>query len=182
MADPIVDACCLINLYASGRVESIIPACRGVFHVSDQVRGESLSIRQPDPDDPSLLVPSPIDLSQAIAGGLIRECRLESPEEVKLFVTFAAQLDEGEASCLAIAKSRGWIVATDDRKAIRLATESAIPVVTTPELVECWAATDNATDEEVVDVLRNIERFARFRPRRTSPLHDWWTGFSDRTV
>jgi len=43
MADQIVDACCLINLYASGRDARILQACRGVF-VPDHVRGEALTI------------------------------------------------------------------------------------------------------------------------------------------
>ena len=53
-------------------------------------------------------------------------------KKTAIAVEFAAQIDDGEASCLAIAKSRGWLVATDDRKAIRLAVKSGISVITTP--------------------------------------------------
>ncbi len=178
MADQIVDACCLINLYASGKIENILPACGGSFYVSEQVQRESLSIRQPDEQDPPQLVVSPIDLSEAIAKGFIRACHLEGAAELNSYIEFAAVLDDGEASSLALAKSRGWIVATDDRKAIRVASESGISVITTPELLERWVKANNPTRKEISDTLRRIEQFATFRPRRTSPLHTWWMSFS----
>jgi predicted nucleic acid-binding protein len=174
MADQIVDACSLINLYASGRIQAIIPACGGRFYVSEQVRNESVSIRQVDPVDTSVLIPSPIDLMPEISIGLIRECRLETKEEIELYIDFAVHVDDGEASSLAIAKSRNWTVATDDRKAIRMASESGIAVITTPELIERWANATSATDDEIALAVHAIERFARFRPRRDSALYDWW--------
>ena len=175
MADQIVDACSLINLYASGRVQAIIPACGGHSYVSEQVRNESVSIRKVDPADTSILIPSLINLLPEISNGLIKECRLETKEEIESYVNFAIEVDDGEASCLAIAMSRKWMIATDDRKAIRLASESGIAVITTPELIERWAKATSASDEEVRQTIRAIERFARFRPRRSNPLHDWWT-------
>ena len=87
--------------------------------VTVQVRSEALSIRKPDPEDASLLVSSPIDVATMISDGLLKECGLEAGAETDIYVEFAAQVDDGEASCLAIAKTRGWLVATDDRKARR---------------------------------------------------------------
>ena len=174
MADQIIDACCLINLYASGRPQAIIPACGGGFYVSEEVRRESLSIRQVDPADASLLIPSPINLGPEISNGLIKECRLETKEEIESYVNFAIEVDDGEASSLAIAKSRNWRVATDDRKAIRLASESGIAVITTPEILERWVRNTNPTDDEIAQAIRAIERFAKFRPRRGNPMYDWW--------
>jgi hypothetical protein len=179
MADHIVDACCLINLYASGKVESIIPACSGDFYVSEQVRSESLKIRQPDENDPESLVLSPINLSDAIASGLFKECFLTGPAELDAYVRFAVEVEDGEASCLAIAESRSWSVVTDDRKAHRLASDAGISVVTTPELIEQWATATRPFDDEVTEVLRCIERYSRFRPRRSSPLYEWWVARSD---
>lgn len=177
MTDQIVDSCSLINLYASGKIQEILHACSGNFYVSEQVQRESLSIRQPDSHDPSLLVVSPIDLGEALSNGLILGCRLESAAELQSYVEFAAEVDDGEASCLAIAKSRGWLVATDDRKAMRIASESGITVITTPELIERWVKANGPAPFEIIDTLRRIERFASFRPRRASPLHDWWMSY-----
>ncbi len=174
MADQIIDACCLINLYASGRIEGIIPACGGEFHVTEQVQRESLSIRQVDPADESLLVSVPLNLLPEIASGLIKECRLESQEEIESYVDFATQVDDGEASSLAIAKSRNWTIATDDRKAIRLAAESGIDFITTPELIRRWATTGAVSDDEITQAILAIDCFAKFRPRRGDPHLQWW--------
>jgi predicted nucleic acid-binding protein len=178
MAERIIDASSLINLYASGAELRVLEAC-GRFFVSEEVQAEALTIRQPDPDDPEMLVPAKIDLSIAVSQGLIAQFRLEGPDELDAFVQFAVELDDGEASCLAIAQSRGWKVATDDRKAARVASAAGIAVITTPELIQQWVAVDSPDDPDIAQVLRRIERFARFRPRRSSPHYGWWSGLSD---
>lgn len=180
MADNVVDACCLINLYASGEVTKIVGATAEEFYVVEQVRNEALTIRQPDPEDISKLVQVPIDLDEAVREGFFRECRLEQEAELEAFVRFATQLDDGEASCLALAEQRGWTVATDDRKAIRIAGGSNLSVVTTPELIRQWKQFESPPDAEVAEVLRRIERFARFRPHRSSPFHVWWVDLVER--
>ena len=128
MSERIIDACCLINLYATGTEDSIFQAC-GEFWVPTQVQNESLCIRRVDEDDPTRLVSQDIVLGDAIAAGLIQTCQLEGQDEVDAFVRFAMEVDDGEASCLAIAMSRGWIVATDDRKARRIASENGIALI-----------------------------------------------------
>jgi len=178
MSERIIDACCLINLYASGKESSIFQAC-GEFWVPTQVQNEALCLRRVDEDDPARLVSQEIDLGEAIAAGHIQTCQLEGQAEVDGFVRFAVQLDDGEASCLAIAQSRGWTVATDDRKARRIASEHGIALISTPELIRRWVDAMNPSTTTVSELLRKIERFARFRPRRTDPLHRWWTRLSE---
>ena len=179
MSERIIDACCLINLYASGKEGSIFQAC-GEFWVPDQVRREALRIRRVDEDDSRRLVPRDVDLGDAISAGYIQTCQLEGPEELDAFVRFAMQLDDGEASCLAIAESRGWTVATDDRKARRIASENGIPLISTPELIQRWVDATSPDEAAITELLRKIERFARFRPRRADPLHEWWVGLSNK--
>ncbi len=174
MAKKIIDACCLINLYSTGNEASILRACADEFYVPAAVQGETLTIRQFNDEDPPQLVSVPIDLSNLIEVDLIKHCEPEGPDETDAYVQFAARLDDGEASCLAIAQNRGWTVATDDRKAARIAGESGIAVITTAELVRRWVAKESPGDREVVEVLQRIEQFARFRPRRGSPESQWW--------
>lgn len=178
MVEQIIDACCLINLYASGNIKDVISASGATFHVSEQVRSESLLIRQVDPNDPLLLIPFPIDLTEAIANDLLKECDFESETEMRLFAEFATEIDDGEASCFAIAKSRGWLVATDDLKATRIATQAGIRVISTPELIERWVKASIPASQEISEAVLAIERFARFRPRRANPLYDWWLAVS----
>ena len=179
MSERIIDACCLINLYASGKENSIFQAC-GKFWVPIRVQNEALRIRRVDEDDPARLVSQNIDLGDAIASGYIQTCQLEGQDEVDAFVRFAMQLDDGEASCLAIAMSRGWTVATDDRKARRIASENGIALISTPELIQRWIDVTSPSELVISELLRKIERFVRFRPRRVDPLHDWWVAFSER--
>ncbi|MDQ1327314.1 MAG: hypothetical protein QG641_594 [Candidatus Poribacteria bacterium] len=47
-------------------------------------------------------------------------------QESKIFNDLRKRVDLGEASCLAIAKERGWIFLTDDDKARRIAQQSGI--------------------------------------------------------
>lgn len=180
MSERIIDACCLINLYATGTEDSMFQAC-GELWVPTEVQNEALRIRRFDEDDPTRLVSQDIDLSDAIAAGLIQMCQLEGQDELDAFVRFAMELDDGEASCLAIAKLRGWTVATDDRKARRIASENGIELISTLELIQRWVDTMSPTEETVANVLKKIELFAKFRPRRSDPLHSWWTDLTDTT-
>jgi hypothetical protein len=179
MAERIVDACCLINLFASGAISDLLAACGADFYVPDKVLSETLTIRQPDPADAAQLIAVPIDLGAMLGAGRLHECQLEGQVELDAFVQFASQLDDGEACCLAIAQSRGWMVATDDRKAIRIAGEMGIAVTTTPELVKKWIDDRSPLQLEIRDLVRRIERFANFRPHRSSPLHAWWVALGE---
>lgn len=196
MHDVALDACCLINLCAAGKIlvaesSSAPPRRRGRggaraspkagsglglnLHVPSRVAEETLYILQPDPDDANRLVRSPIDLAHYTAAGLLQPCDLEGQEEIALFVQMAGQLGDGEAACFAIAAKRGWALATDDRRARRFADESSLTVITTPELVKLWAKNTRANDREIAGVLRNIQRFAYFTPRPGAPEYAWWT-------
>lgn len=179
MSERIIDACCLINLYATGTEDSIFQAC-GELWVPTQVQNEALRIRRFDKDDPTRFVSQDIDLSDAIAAGLIQACQLEGQDELDAFVRFAMELDDGEASCLAIAVSRGWTVATDDRKARRIAKDNGVALISTPELIQRWVDAASPCESTVSEVLKRIELFAKFRPRRNDPLHGWWVSLTDR--
>jgi predicted nucleic acid-binding protein len=86
-----------------------------------------------------------------------------------------AALDDGEAMALAIARTRGWQLATDDRKAIRLAGEAAVPVLTTPGVMKRWADQLGPSTAEVSSALIAVRERARFSPSGRDPLCEWWT-------
>jgi predicted nucleic acid-binding protein len=178
MLQKIVDACCLINLYASKNVLDILRVVDSGLFVPDLIKKESLFIRKEDEQDPTVMVPEAIDLTEALAEGLLHPCQLENEIEAQQFVQFASSVDDGEAICLALAKCRNWVVATDDRKAIRLAKAERIDIITTAEIVKLWSDSTYAPDATIAEILRRIERFARFNPRKGSPLHDWWKRLS----
>jgi predicted nucleic acid-binding protein len=175
MPEEIVDSCCLINLYATGQLVSLLSEPESVLYVPDIVVEESLYVIMPDENDRRNRVREEIDLSVAFKAGVLRRCDLQGDAESELLIRFATQVDDGEAVCLAIAKNRDWTVATDDRKAQRLAGEAEISVVTTPELVKRWADATKASDEEISRAVCRVRDCARFVPRQGSILYDWWT-------
>ena len=188
MSDVTVDACCLLNLIAAGNIfpkvevsESALTRFPHVLHVPDVVEGEALYVYQPDEDDPNKLVRAPLDIRGMIDTCILRGCTLESGEESDLFVRLAVRLDDGEAACLAIAKTRSWTLATDDRVARRISSELNVPTLSTAELVKFWAEQSNATDEDVRVSLTNIQKLASFQPRPGSPESEWWFDHTDTT-
>jgi hypothetical protein len=181
MSDVAIDACCLLNLIAAGNIlpkidegEPVLIGFPHELHVPDIVEGEALYVYQPDEDEPETLVKRNLDIRGMIDACVLQGCTLQSGDESELFVRLAVRLDDGEAACLAIAKSRSWTLATDDRVARRLSSELAVATLSTAELVKTWAEESKASDEECRVSLTNIQRFARFIPRVESPESKWW--------
>src|SRR5579872_4108000 len=117
----IIDACCLIDLLASGHTEAIMRASGYVWHLPVAVQSEVQFVRQADPLQPGTIIRVTADLSGLFGSGVVTPCQCENQTESDLFTRYATQFrSDGEAMCLALAESRGWLVATDDRKAIRI--------------------------------------------------------------
>ena len=140
MSSLAIDACCLLNLIAAGNIlqENSTKLGFSIF-VPKVVAKESIYILQPDEDQSGQLVRQEVDMNRYVDRNLVSYCDIEGSVEAELYVKFAVQLDDGEAACLAIAKSRSWIMATDDRVARRMATEQSVKVLGTPEIVRAWA-------------------------------------------
>ena len=76
--------------------------------------------------------------------------------------------------CLALAEQRKWLVATDDRKAIRIAQQAGLTVVSCPELVKAWADATGPAQSTLSRVLQDIQVLAQFTPNATMPEYRWW--------
>src|SRR5262249_27699785 len=128
MQDVVLDACCVINLYAAGtilssgappskppprrkiRVRDHLPQARELsldfkLHLPAKVKEEARYILQPDDEDKTRLVKVEINLDPVIQASFLHECDLQSEDETELYVQMATKLDDGEAVCFAIAKS-----------------------------------------------------------------------------
>jgi predicted nucleic acid-binding protein len=171
----ILDACGILNLYASGQFVPILTALCNEWYIPAAVEKESQQYRQPDPDDPEKLIVLPIDLLPAINAGILARCDCDSDEETELYVQLAARIgDDGESMGLAIAKCRGWSVLTDDKKACRIATELGVAVLTTTGIMKQWSEIMNPSAAELSAVLQAIERYANYTPGRGAMNFDWW--------
>ena len=176
----LLDASCLLNLYATGRLREIALTLPYQVGVADYVlEVEALYTVVPDPGGIGEQR-EPVNISSLLQEGTIEVMRLEQPEEQETFVDFAALLDDGEAITAAIAQHRGGLVATDDRKAIRVLRGQVppIPIASTLELLHLWAQEGMVTDVELQEAVEAMRLGASYVPSIRDPLYAWWLAIS----
>src|SRR6266487_3320205 len=105
----ILDACGTINLYATGRFLPLLSELGHDWYLPAAVLKETKYVRQPDPDDPTKLVPVAMALQPAFDAGVLKPCNCQDDTELELYVELSAKIrDDGESMGIAIAKCRGW--------------------------------------------------------------------------
>jgi hypothetical protein len=115
-----------------------------------------------------------VDLAQWVAKGVLQILDL-AETETRTFVTLATEIEDGEAATLTIAAHRRLDVATDDRKARRVADRLGLPEpVRTSQLLPGYCTGVDLPDGESAELLRAVEQRARFRPPASDPLNLWW--------
>jgi len=178
-----LDACCLINLFATGRAEEILTDLPCRFAVARYVAQEEvLEIGSGKDDDPSRPDAERVTLRPLIRDlferEILEELDVTSQEEERELVRFATQLDDGEAHTFALAVGRDAYVATDDRKAIRVLTsicgeQGREPLVCrTSELLFSWAGLRGIGESELAWIIKAIARRASFIPPKDDPWCD----------
>ncbi len=171
------DTCSLVNLIASRRAAQILKVLNsGARIVREVLAQEVLYVRPLPEEDATVTLRQAQDAVTELRGASLLTVVDLNESETSLFVKLATEIDDGEARTLAIAASRNWCAATDDRPALRTARNLTPPIVTitTPEWVRQWADSSGADVESVKSVVRNIELCARFTAPRNSPQFDWW--------
>jgi hypothetical protein len=175
MPNAAIDACCLIDLLASGHVDAILKAAGIDWYLPSAVQGEVLHVRQYDLAKPGQFRKEDVDLAPLIGSGLLKLCGPNDQHEQDRFVHYAVQFrSDGEAMCIALAERRGWALATDDRKAVRVAQQAGLTVLNCPELVKRWADAVRPDHATMRKVLRDIEALAQFKPNPVMPEYQWW--------
>lgn len=170
----VLDACCVINVFATGRAEELFRVLPYRFFITRFVaEEEALRLRSPHGDssqDEAIL------FDDCVESGLLTILPDPTQKELSEFVRFSTALDDGEAWTCAVAVTQGYAVASDDRKAIRVLSEWApgVPIVQTPELLYEWAEATSATNARLGAALAAIRDRARFIPRKGAPRAEWW--------
>lgn len=177
MPSAVIDACCLIDLFASGHAEAILRTAAFDWHVPVAVQNEVQFVRRHDPQQPGRTIAVAADFAPLFSAAALRVCQPEGSQEMTRFTQYAAVFrSDGEAMCLAIAENRGWTVATDDRKVIRTGEVAGLTVVSCPELVKKWADAARPAAPVLQGALKDIQFLAQFRPNSSMPCCKWWTG------
>ena len=173
----ILDACCIMNLYASGKMEEIISSIIETIAVAVYVmKVEALTVykesKYASPDDREI-----IDLQPLIDNGLLFVADIESDEEMLAFIEFTSKrMDDGEAATMSIAKNRNWAVATDDRSAQRIfhGENNQTQLISTPEFIKHWQANMKPEPNVLRHTLLRIENRANYLVGRRHFLYQWW--------
>ena len=172
----VLDASCLLNLYATGRLRDISLAVGAQIEVADYVL-EHEAIYTWQTDSTGVREEAvPVDLAPLVAEGLLHVVRLEHPDDQATFVALAALVDDGEAATGALAFHRGCSVATDDRKARRVFGEFIpdVLLVSTLELMKLWADESQVSHDELRAAMDAMRNSASYVPSIRDPLFEWW--------
>jgi predicted nucleic acid-binding protein len=174
MADRIIDCCSLLNLYAGwGGLENLRQLPHSWF-VCTAVFGESEITREYDashtPQEQKLV------LDPFVETGLIQKVAPESDSEVVDYLDLAQLIDDGEAQAIALAKHRGFVLLTDDRKAIKLAHRDDVGVktISTVDILREWIECAHIESAAIRSVLKRIRELARYIPAKNSSDLVWW--------
>ncbi len=167
----VLDACCLINLYAADLIGAVDWESTPLVVTPVIRHDETLFLRE---EHDGVWGKVSLDLGPDIQSGALSEVDRLNPEEVDMKVRFAMQVDDGEAESLAVAYHRGWQLATDDRLAISLAESLDVPVLSTPGLLKAWATGAGVDATDLAGCVAAIERRARYWPGSGHPQYEWW--------
>ena len=171
----ILDACCLLNLYASRQMEVILRVIPVRFAAAEAAVAEVLYVLHGGGGQDARKREQ-VDLQPLIRAGILDILRLETEMEKANFVRFAAELADGEAMTCALAVQREAAVATDDRKAIRVLRSRAphVRVHTTVGLLKWWVEIEQPAEATLKRALTDVRERANFVPGRHDALLPWW--------
>jgi hypothetical protein len=96
-------------------------------------------------------------------------------DELSTFVQLARDLDDGEAATCALAIHRGYVVVTDDGKAMKVLRAQAPPVPqhSTLAVLKAWIDLVTLPSSEARIVLKAICQRGHFEFPRRDPLRPW---------
>jgi predicted nucleic acid-binding protein len=164
----VLDTSVALNLLATGVGVAVLKTLEVNCFVCSAVVDEAIYIRSDDPAQTR----EAVSIDPWLLSGTVDITSPNGPLEEELYVQFAGDLDDGEAMSLAICRARGYALATDDRKARRIAGQ--LQLLSTSQIFHHWANRTGAAAGELKRVLSAIELRARFIPPHDDPLREWW--------
>ena len=171
----LLDASCVISLYASSQMEPILRAYPAQIGVVDVVRtGEILDVWDGS-DENVRQHKSTVNLLSFIAAGVLVEAPFENID-VKMVLNLAAHgLNNGECATMAVAYRLGWGLGIDNVSAWRriAALLPQVSLVSTSQLLKHWADTQHITLKDVCTALQSMRRRGGYRFQKHDPLGDW---------
>jgi predicted nucleic acid-binding protein len=176
--DPVAaDSDVLMNLLATSCAVEILQTTGLVLMTPPTVAGEALYLESEEAGGTR----EQIDLTPLESAGVLVKVLLDDLE-VNLMLELARIVDDGEAEVLAISLNRGIKMATDDRKARRLASERHASLISTLEILQRWESKVSVAPERMQTVLSLVARRSRYRPALGHTLYEWWSQLIGRSL
>lgn len=174
MNDYVIDCCSLLNLYTGWAGLTELQGLGWTWHICEAVLKEAEYMREYGSDGVPQLIP--LDMGALTHRDLLLPARPETKEEIDDYLSFASEIDDGEAQALAIAKHRGFVLLTDDRKATKLALRPDVFIRTTStaKVLQAWAQLDSGNELRLHEIIVRIAVLARFDLHTDSPDYAWW--------
>ena len=156
----ITDTSILINLSHTGHLALLGKVAGLRFVVPEEVVAEVTEAEQLR------------TLEAAIADGSLRRESIASPDELAIFAELSQILGSGESACLALASSRGWLVACDEKRVFLREARARLGngrIVNPPGLYVLWIRAGVLSVEEadaakaILDENRFKMTFSSFR-------------------
>jgi predicted nucleic acid-binding protein len=169
----LLDACAVVNLYATRWMGAILAANGGPFAVAEVVMREAQFVLRGGTGEDAR-EREPVDRQSLQDAGLLEMITSDDEEELLTFIDLSAQIDDGEAMTAALAMHRGCIVVTDDRKASRVLVAHGVVLRTTLDLIRTWSNGSTVTQEIVRVALADLRQRGNYDPPKGHPLRDWW--------
>jgi len=170
-----LDACCLLNLFATRHIEHILRTLQRRYAIATAVRAEAKWIYRGGGGDDARDRDT-LDTEPLVAAGLLEVLMPDTDAENDDYVAFAVVLGDGEAMTAALAIHRGGSVATDDQKARRELNARAPEIVlsSTTELLHEWSNAACIEPGVLAQALQDVRTRAQFVPSSGDPLRSWW--------
>ncbi len=174
MTGYVLDCCTLLNLLCGwGGIRELADFPQS-FHVGKAVEGEVLYAFEFGPGGtPMRKSLSVADLRKEYP---LSKLEMTSQEEMDRMVRLAERLGDGEAESLALASARCMTFCSDDKPVADaiLAEGLDVPLVSTPELLQLWAADRPERLRAMPTIVHRVTVLGRFSPRNTSRHAAWW--------
>jgi predicted nucleic acid-binding protein len=173
----VIDACCTLNLLATGREVAIVRGLELRMFDTPQVSREAMYLWT-HPDNDGERTKESTSSAALREGGYLETRALDTDALVDAFVNAAGRIKDTDASCIALAGVLGLPLVSDDRKERRIAREifPAVELVSTLDLLHQASLRLEWSAKELMEVAHNLRWRGNFAVPKQDPLGPWYAG------
>lgn len=180
MSHYILDACALVNLHCGWGGLGELRNFGTSWSIGDTALKEAMFVRDFAPNGDILKVT--LDSAAVVAEGNLHVLSLDGEQEHAALIEFALELDDGEAQAMSLALHRERVLATDDRPALRVASQLiTVQTIGTPEILTAWVNANPEQGHRLPEVIRRVNVLGPFRLKKNSPHYGWWQAHLSNT-